>query len=64
MAIKLLQNYNEQRRKGMDPVFHREMLPEIRNVEFWDGSDPVTRRSLEDRITARESGEANPPVEG
>lgn len=48
----------------MDPVFHREMLPEIRNVEFWDGSDPVTRRSLEDRITARESGEANPPVEG
>jgi len=64
VAIKLLQNYNEQRRKGMDPVFHREMLPEIRNVEFWDGSDPVTRRSLEDRITARESGEANPPVEG
>ncbi|WP_066526137.1 alanine/glycine:cation symporter family protein [Corynebacterium bouchesdurhonense] len=64
VAIKLLQNYNEQRRKGMDPVFHREMLPEIRNVEFWDGSDPVTRRSLEDRITAREAGEANPPVEG
>lgn len=63
VAIKLLKNYNEQRRKGMDPVFHREMLPEIDNVEFWDGSDPVTRRSLEDRITARESGEANPPVE-
>lgn len=55
VAIKLLKNYNEQRREGMDPVFHRDMLPEIKNVEFWDGSDPVTRRSLEDRVVAREA---------
>ena len=27
------------------------MLPELKNVEFWDGSDPVTRRSEEDRIS-------------
>ena len=33
----------------MDPVFHRDMLPELKNVECWDGSDPVTRRSAEDR---------------
>lgn len=51
VAIKLLRNFNEQRRTGVDPVFHRDMLPELRNVEFWDGSDPVTRRSIEDRIT-------------
>ena len=50
VALKLLKNYNEQRRRGQDPVFHRDMLPEIKNVEFWDGSDPVTRRSIEDRI--------------
>ena len=31
------------------------MMPEVKNVEFWDGSDPVTRRSLEDRITASEA---------
>ena len=49
VAIKLLKNYNEQRRKGVDPVFHRDMLPELKNVECWDGSDPVTRRSAEDR---------------
>lgn len=49
VAIKLLKNYNEQRRKGIDPVFHRDMLPELKNVECWDGSDPVTRRSPEDR---------------
>ena len=51
VAIKLLKNFNEQRRRGVDPVFHRDMLPELKNVEFWDGSDPVTRRSIEDRIT-------------
>lgn len=50
VAIKLLKNYGEQRRRGIDPVFHRDMLPELKNVEYWDGSDPVTRRSLEDRI--------------
>ena len=55
IAIKLLKNFNEQRRQGMDPVFHRDMLPEIKNVEFWDGSDPVTRRSIEDRVTAEEA---------
>ena len=50
VALKLLKNYNQQRRRGQDPVFHRDMLPEIKNVEFWDGSDPVTRRSIEDRV--------------
>ncbi|HJD78351.1 MAG TPA: alanine:cation symporter family protein [Corynebacterium pollutisoli] len=50
VAIKLLKNYGEQRRRGIDPVFHRDMLPELKNVEYWDGSDPVTRRSLEDRV--------------
>ena len=54
VVLKLLKNFNDQRRKGIDPVFHREMLPELKNVEFWDGSDPVTRRSDEDRIVLRE----------
>lgn len=50
VAIKLLRNYGEQRTHGIDPVFHRDMLPELKNVEYWDGSDPVTRRVLEDRV--------------
>ncbi|MCG7246423.1 MULTISPECIES: alanine/glycine:cation symporter family protein [Corynebacterium] len=49
VAIKLLKNFNEQRRDGVDPIFHRDMMPELKNVECWDGSDPVTRRSPEDR---------------
>ncbi|MDN6273763.1 MAG: alanine:cation symporter family protein, partial [Corynebacterium casei] len=47
VALKLLKNFNDQRRHGIDPVFHRDMLPELENVEVWDGSDPVTRRGLE-----------------
>lgn len=54
VVLKLLKNFNDQRRKGIDPVFHREMLPELKNVEFWDGSDPVTRRSEDDRIALRD----------
>lgn len=57
VAIKLLNNYNEQRRKGIDPVFNREMLPELPNVEYWDGSDPVTRRSQEDLNALHHPGE-------
>ena len=54
VVLKLLKNFNDQRRKGIDPVFHRDMLPELKNVEYWDGSDPVTRRSEEDRTVLRE----------
>ena len=57
VVLKLLKNFNDQRRKGIDPVFHREMLPELKNVEYWDGSDPVTRRSEEDRITIRQGND-------
>ncbi|SDL80823.1 alanine or glycine:cation symporter, AGCS family [Corynebacterium mycetoides] len=59
VAIKLLKNFNEQRVQGVDPVFHRDMLPELKNVEFWDGSDPVTRRSIEDRVTLRQNRDNN-----
>ena len=55
VVLKLLKNFNEQRRQGIDPVFHRDMLPELKNVEFWDGSDPVPRRSVDDRVIAREA---------
>lgn len=50
VALKLLKNYNQQKRRGQDPVFHRDMLPGLKNVEAWDGSDPVTRRSEEDAL--------------
>lgn len=48
VVLKLLKNYSEQKRQGLDPVFKRSMLPELRNVECWDDKDDVF--------------EANPPV--
>lgn len=36
-AFALFKNYIEQRKQGVDPVFHRSMLPEAENdVECWD----------------------------
>ncbi|WP_333619100.1 alanine/glycine:cation symporter family protein [Dietzia sp.] len=45
IAIKLMRNYAEQKRQGLDPVFRREDIPEAKNVSAWDGSDPLTVRS-------------------
>ena len=42
-AFALLKNYSIQRAQGIDPVFHRDMLPEIADrIECWDGSDSAT----------------------
>ena len=44
VAVKLLKNFSLQKAQGYDPVFHRDMLPEVANISCWDGSDPVTHR--------------------
>lgn len=56
VAIKLLRNYTAQKKQGLDPVFHRDMLPELKNVECWDGSDSVTRRHEDDRVKPKKEG--------
>ena len=43
VAVRLLANYREQRRRGLDPAFHADDL-KIHGMDAWDGSDPVTRR--------------------
>lgn len=47
VAVKLLRNYTGQKRRGLDPVFHRDMLPGIKNIECWDGTDAATRNYKE-----------------
>lgn len=42
VAVKLLRNYSRQKVRGFDPVFHRDMLPELRNVECWHDDDAAT----------------------
>lgn len=44
VACNLLRNYVKQRRQGLDPVFHKDMMPGIRHADCWDGSDPITWR--------------------
>ena len=35
LAIALLKNYDEQRKRGEEPVFRRSELPQARNVQMW-----------------------------
>jgi len=44
LAVALLRHYLKQKATGHNPVFHRDDLPQARNVSAWDGSDPVTRQ--------------------
>jgi AGCS family alanine or glycine:cation symporter len=42
VAFKLLKDYSGQRRDGLDPVFTRDRLPELSNVECWRDELSVT----------------------
>ncbi|WP_405217227.1 alanine/glycine:cation symporter family protein [Agrococcus sp. Ld7] len=42
VAFKLLRNFDEQRKAGKDPVFTRDMLPEVRGIEVWESVESVT----------------------
>lgn len=46
IAVALLKDYADQKKRGLDPKFHRDNVPGIRGwdgMECWDGSDPLTR---------------------
>ncbi|MDN6668280.1 MAG: alanine:cation symporter family protein, partial [Brevibacterium sp.] len=46
LVFNLLKNYQEQRKQGLEPVFHRSDLPTFKHinteVDAWDGTDEVT----------------------
>lgn len=43
IVARLLKHYRDQRRQGIEPVFHRDDMPDLKNIECWDGSDVTTR---------------------
>ncbi|HJE91453.1 MAG TPA: alanine:cation symporter family protein, partial [Dietzia timorensis] len=45
IGLKLMTNYGEQRKQGLEPVFSRDDIPEAKNVSSWDGTDPITVRT-------------------
>ncbi|WP_017587602.1 alanine/glycine:cation symporter family protein [Nocardiopsis ganjiahuensis] len=36
IAFRLLKDYTDQRKQGLDPVFTRDRLPDLRGVECWE----------------------------
>ena len=52
IAMKLMKNYTDQKKQGLDPVFNRDDIPEAKNVSEWDGSDPLTVRDPEPEASA------------
>ena len=42
IAFALLRDYTQQRREGKDPVFTRDRLPGVRNIEVWEDELSVT----------------------
>ncbi|WP_175410800.1 sodium:alanine symporter family protein [Streptomyces sp. TRM64462] len=43
IAFRLMDDYVKQRRAGLDPVFTKDRVPGLRNVECWD-AEPATAR--------------------
>lgn len=43
-VMKVLRNYEAQRKAGLEPVFQASDLPEIKNLDAWDGTDELTQR--------------------
>ncbi|MBD8011596.1 alanine:cation symporter family protein [Microbacterium sp. Re1] len=42
VAFKLLRDYLDQRRAGLDPVFTRERMPELTGIQCWEDELSVT----------------------
>ena len=43
-VMKVLRNYEAQRKAGLEPIFQAADLPEIKNLDAWDGTDELTQR--------------------
>ena len=48
LSVALLRHYLKQKAAGHNPVFHRDDLPQAKNVSCWDGSDPLTHQDVAD----------------
>ncbi|MDN3311456.1 alanine/glycine:cation symporter family protein [Microbacterium oryzae] len=42
LVFRLLRDYSNQRREGLDPVFTRALLPDVRGIECWEDAESVT----------------------
>ncbi|OZQ70556.1 sodium:alanine symporter [Paenibacillus sp. VTT E-133280] len=43
VAFAALKDYKQQKREGKDPVFYKDSIPGLENVEGWDNSSDIKR---------------------
>lgn len=44
IAVRALTDYQHQRKQGIDPVFYKNSLPDLKNIEAWD-EKPVKEKN-------------------
>ncbi|MFW0110088.1 alanine/glycine:cation symporter family protein [Rothia sp. P13129] len=49
-VMKLLRNYEVQRKAGLEPIFKASDMPEIKNLAAWDGTDEVCTREFWEQV--------------
>ncbi|WP_017542756.1 alanine/glycine:cation symporter family protein [Nocardiopsis prasina] len=47
IACRLLKDYTDQRKQGLDPVFTRDRMPDVRGVECWEPQEGVEAHEKE-----------------
>ena len=56
IVFKLLRDYSQQRKSGLDPVFTRDMLPGVSGIQCWEDALSVTG-PIDTTSTSRRSAE-------
>lgn len=54
VAVRVLKNYEAQRKQGVEPIFHSGDVPGLSGLGAWDGTDVVTTRAYwEEQVAER-----------
>ncbi len=63
IAFRLLRDYTRQRREGRDPVFTRDLLPDVAGIECWEDELSVTG-PIDVQTLRREAGQRRDRLRG
>ncbi|VEI52107.1 alanine/glycine:cation symporter family protein [Kocuria rosea] len=53
VAVRVLRNYEAQRKQGLEPIFHSGDVPGLSGLGAWDGTDVVTTRGYWDELAQK-----------
>lgn len=52
-VMRILRDYQQQRREGVEPRFHKDRMPDLEGIDAWDGTDEVTQAEFWEKHGAR-----------